>query len=162
MKYRPIIGVLGYILSPDQKQVLMVHRTARDDDDQFGKFNGLGGKLESDEDVVTGIKRELHEEAGIVVEDLELRGTVNWNGFGPKLEDWLGFVFIITKFSGEVNNQSPEGPLDWVDIDKLDELPMLEGDRHFLPMIFDGKPETFHGYMNLEHEKCLEWSFERI
>ncbi len=161
MKYRPIIGVLGFILSPDQKQVLLVHRTARKDDDQYGKYNGLGGKLESDEDLATGICREIHEEAGIVVEELELRGTVNWNGFGPKLEDWLGFIYLITKFSGSVNAQSPEGPLEWVDIDKVKDLPTLAGDEHFLGMVFDGNPKLFNAYMKLKDQELLEWRCER-
>ncbi|MCI5051542.1 MAG: 8-oxo-dGTP diphosphatase [Simkaniaceae bacterium] len=162
MKYRPILGVLGYVLSPDRKKVLMVHRTAREDDDHLGKFNGLGGKLEKNEDIVEGIKREIHEEAGILCTELKLRGTINWNGFGPKLEDWFGFIFLITDFEGEVNDESPEGPLEWVPISQLDKLPMWEGDRHFLPLIFDDDPHPFHGYMLYENEDCLKWEFNRI
>ncbi len=54
---------------------------------------GLGGKMEPDEDVMTCIKREIFEEAGIECEKILFRGTVNWTNFGPKGEDWLGFVF---------------------------------------------------------------------
>ena len=49
MPYTPIVATLGYVLSPDGKHVLMVHRNKRDDDDHLGKYNGLGGKLEDDE-----------------------------------------------------------------------------------------------------------------
>src|SRR6478735_7236365 len=58
-----IVGTLAYVL--ERERVLMVHRNARADDEQLGKYNGLGGKLERDEDVVTGIRRELAEEAEI-------------------------------------------------------------------------------------------------
>ena len=45
MPYTPIVATLGYIMSPDRTQVLMVHRNARPDDIHFGKYNGLGGKI---------------------------------------------------------------------------------------------------------------------
>ena len=89
MKYTPILGTLGFILSPDRQQVLMVHRIHRDDDNQLGKYNGLGGKMEPGEDVVNCIKREIMEEAGIKCTKMALRGTINWTGFGPNGEDWL-------------------------------------------------------------------------
>src|SRR6188768_3039539 len=65
MPYTPILATLGYVLSPDRTKVLLVHRNARADDAHLGKYNGLGGKLERDEDVVAGMRREIREEAGI-------------------------------------------------------------------------------------------------
>ena len=53
------LATLGYVLSPDGKQVLLIHRNRRPDDAHFGKYNGLGGKLEADEDVVGGMRREI-------------------------------------------------------------------------------------------------------
>ncbi len=61
MPYTPIIGTLGYVLSPDRQRVLMVHRIGREDDYHMGKFNGLGGKLESNEDILSGMKREIRD-----------------------------------------------------------------------------------------------------
>jgi hypothetical protein len=60
MAFTPIIGTLGYVLSPDRAAVLLVHRS-RAGDVHAGKWNGLGGKLEAGEDVVACIKRELRE-----------------------------------------------------------------------------------------------------
>src|SRR5690606_39087406 len=45
MPYTPILATLGYVLSPDRRRVLMVHRNARPGDQHLGKYNGLGGKL---------------------------------------------------------------------------------------------------------------------
>ena len=140
MKYTPIVGTLGYILSPDGRRTLLVHRRYREEDDQLGKFNGLGGKLHPDEDVVSGMERELAEEAGIRVVRMRLRGTVNWTGFGPKGEDWLGFIFLIEEFAGEPLAENEEGPLEWHDLDRLDALPMWKGDRHFLPSLLYTSP----------------------
>ena len=36
MPYTPIVATLGYVLSPDGREVLMVHRNARPDDHQLG------------------------------------------------------------------------------------------------------------------------------
>jgi 8-oxo-dGTP diphosphatase len=82
MPYTPIVATLGYIMSPDGTQVLMVHRNARPNDLHFGKYNGLGGKLDSHEDAAAGMAREIMEEAGITVDRMTLRGTLNWPGFG--------------------------------------------------------------------------------
>ena len=67
MPYCPILATLAYVLSPDKKQVLLIHRNAREHDEHLGKYNGLGGKVEDDEDVVASIRREVMEEAGIKI-----------------------------------------------------------------------------------------------
>lgn len=161
MPYTPITGTLGYILSPDRSQVLLVHRNARDDDEHLGKYNGLGGKLEADEDVLAGMRREIHEEAGIDCTALELRGTISWPGFGKNGEDWLGFVFLITAFEGTPFDRNDEGPLEWVPLEKLYDLPMWEGDRHFLPLVFDGDPRPFHGIMPYREGRMVSWRYSR-
>lgn len=160
--YKPILGVLGFILSGDKKSTLLVHRTARINDAHFGKYNGLGGKMMADEDIVTCLKREIKEEAGIECMDVVLRGTINWTGFGPDGEDWLGFIFIITSFKGEPLKENEEGPLAWHPIAQLKNLPMWEGDRLFLPLVFDGDPRTFHGHMPYKGGKPQGWTYSRI
>jgi len=162
VRYTPILGTLGYVLSPDGESVLLVHRSFREDDDQLGKFNGVGGKMHPDEDVVACMRREILEETGLTVRSMRLRGTINWTGFGPKGEDWLGFIFVVDAFEGESFAENEEGPLEWHRLDEMGELPMWEGDRHFLPMVFDDDPRVFHGYMPYEGETPLSWSFERI
>ena len=162
MPYAPILGTLAYVLSPDRRRTLLIHRNARDDDQHLGKYNGLGGKLHSDEDVMTGLRREIREEAGIECEEVLLRGTINWTGFGPNGEDWLGFIFRVDRFRGEPKGSNPEGDLVWHPVDRLLELPMWEGDRHFLPLVFDADPRPFHGYMPYAGERALSWSYVRI
>ncbi len=162
MPYTPIVGTLGYVLSPDRTQTLLIHRNARADDQHLGKYNGLGGKMDPDEDVVTCMRREIREEAGIECEEMALRGTINWTGFGPNGEDWLGFVFRIDRFSGTPLASNPEGSLVWHPVDRLLELPLWEGDRHFLPLVFDDDPRAFHGYMPYENDRPKGWSYVRL
>jgi 8-oxo-dGTP diphosphatase len=163
MAYTPIIGTLGYVRSADSTSVLLVHRNARPDDESFGKWNGLGGKLEADEDVVAGMRRELVEEAGIDAFDLRLRGTVSWPGFGTNGEDWLGFIFVIDGFHGTPPSKNEEGELHWLPLSRLFDgsLDLWEGDRFFLPLVFDDDPRAFHGVMPYAHGRPTSWSYSR-
>ncbi len=127
--YMPIIGTLGYVLSPDRTRTLLVHRVGRPHDHHFGKYNGLGGKMLPGEDVMSCLAMEFREEAGITCEEVTLRGTINWSGFGPRGENWLGFIFLITRYSGIPWSANGEGDLGWYPVDRLEDLPMWAGDR---------------------------------
>ncbi|MBX7246723.1 MAG: 8-oxo-dGTP diphosphatase [Candidatus Sumerlaeaceae bacterium] len=162
MPYTPILATLGYILSPDGERVLLIHRNVREGDEHFGKYNGLGGKLEPGEDVVAGMKREIHEEAGIEVTRLALRGTINWPGFGKGGEDWFGFVFRIDAFDGEPLASNPEGTLEWVERERILDLPLWEGDRYFLPLVFDDEAGQFHGVMPYRDGRPVGWTVSRL
>jgi len=160
--YQPIIGTLGYVLSPSLKEVLLVRRCARPDDHHLGKYNGLGGKLKPGEDVLSCLTREISEEAGILCREIQLRGTVNWPGFGPEGENWLGFIFLVTRFEGTPRVENEEGELGWHPVNALDILPMWEGDRFFLPLVFDGDPRIFHGCMPYEEGRPTDWFYTRM
>jgi len=163
--YTPIVATLGYVLSPDGSQVLMIHRNARADDVHLGKYNGLGGKMEAGEDMLSCMHREIREEAGIECLNTRLRGTINWPGFGKPGqpgEDWLGFIFIIDRYSGKPFSANNEGTLEWVPRNELLHLPMWEGDRHFLPLVFDDDPRPFHGLMPYSNGQMQSWSYIRL
>ncbi|HKX88117.1 MAG TPA: 8-oxo-dGTP diphosphatase [Sphingopyxis sp.] len=162
MPYTPILATLGDVLSPDRRRVLLVHRNARPGDQHLGKYNGLGGKMERDEDVAACMRRELREEAGIEASSMQLRGTISWPGFGKQGEDWLGFIFVITEFDGTPPATNAEGALEWIEIERIGELPLWDGDRHFLPLVFDADSRPFHGVMPYREGKMQSWSFERL
>ena len=162
MTYTPILATLGYIMSPDGRQTLLIHRNKRQDDQHLGKYNGLGGKIERDEDVVAGMRREILEEAGIECTAMRLRGTISWPGFGRQGEDWLGFVFVIDAFEGTPLESNPEGSLEWIEVDRILELPLWEGDRQFLPLVFDADPRGFHGVMPYRDGVMQSWTCSRI
>jgi len=159
--YTPIVATLGYILSPDRKKTLLVHRNKRQTDQHLGKYNGLGGKMVPQEDIHQCMVREIHEEAGIICEKVVLRGTINWTGFGPNGEDWFGFIYRIESFTGTPVSSNEEGDLIWVDVADILTLPMWEGDKYFLPMVFDEDPRVFHGYMPYENDRPISWKYVR-
>jgi 8-oxo-dGTP diphosphatase len=162
MPYTPILATLGYVFSPDRQRVLMIHRNTRADDAHFGKYNGLGGKLDANEDVIAGLKREIREEAGIECEAIGLAGTISWPGFGKKGEDWFGFIFRVEGFTGTPLPANDEGTLEWVEIDRVLTLPLWEGDRYFLPLIFDPAAPQFHGVMPYRNGKPVSWSYSVV
>lgn len=187
--YTPILGTLGYVWDRTSDTVLMVHRIARTHDEQFGKYNGLGGKVERGEDVAAGMRRELREEADIEVTSMRLAGTVNWPGFGRNGEDWFGFVFVVDGWTGTPPTENAEGTLSWIPRTRVlaacsddpatrdaADLPMWEGDRWFLPLVLrdpDAEPGgdpgaagaaaigAFHGVMPYSQGRPTGWTVER-
>ena len=174
MAFTPIVGTLAYLWDRDRDRVLMIRRNARSDDDHYGKVNGLGGKLEPDESVSDGVRRELMEEAQVELSRFSLRGTITWTNFGPKREQWLAFIFLIDQWRGDPPDHNDEGSLEWVPRSRLvaacsgsdpaaeAELPMWAGDRHFVPLVFDDDPRAFHGTMPYDGDVPRSWTFERI
>jgi 8-oxo-dGTP diphosphatase len=160
--FKPVLATLGYILSSDGSEILMIHRNKRPDDLHFGKYNGLGGRLEANEDIVSGMRREILEESGLVAESIALRGTISWPGFGKRGEDWFGFIFRIESWHGEASTGNHEGTLEWVPLASLSTLSLWPSDRLFLPMVFDDDPRPFHGYMPYHNGEMVSWSYERL
>lgn len=159
--YQPIVSTLGYVLSPDRLKVLLVHRNRRPDDHHFGKYNGLGGKMIEGEEIAQAMRREIYEEAGITCQKMRLKGTINWPGFGKKGEHWLGFVFVIDSYEGTPRKSNEEGELTWVPITEIEKLPMWDGDKYFLPLIFDENPELFHALIPYEGGKPTSFTYSR-
>ena len=172
MRFTPVVGTLAYLWDEASDQVLIIRRNARPDDDHFGKVNGLGGKVEVDEDIVSSARREIREESGLDATAIELRGTVTFSDFGPNREQWLVFVFLVTEWSGDAETANNEGTLEWVERAELLDaceggpaairLPMWPGDKHFLPLVFDGDPQCFHGTMPYDADQPISWSYVRI
>lgn len=141
-------------------QVLMMHRDGRKkevlqnsagsyqgDDFHLGNYNGLGGKLDPGESPTEAASREFFEESGIKVKssDFKMVGVLQFPNFKPhKNEDWIVFVFstqLESAIIAPITNQ--EGRLEWVQSEKLLDLPLWAGDRHFLPLVL--KHQKFMG-----------------
>lgn len=157
----PILQTAVYVLSPDRTLVLLMHRNKWAEDIHFGKYLSLGGHVDDGEDVLTCARREVHEESGLTVADLDLRGTVLWTGFGPKRLDYLCFIFRADTFAGIPHDGNDEGTLEWVPVDNLTSRAMWPSDHHWLPMVFDESPKPFYGVMPYDGHEMTSWSFQR-
>jgi 8-oxo-dGTP diphosphatase len=87
-----------------------------------------------------------------------LRGTVSWPGFGKGGEDWFGFIFRVDRWRGTPRAENAEGTLEWVEVGRILELPLWEGDRYFLPLVFAGAGQ-FHGVMPYRDGRPVGWSY---
>ena len=87
-------------------------------------------------------------------------GWAGLSNFRQTTRQDIGFVFLITGFTGEVPERNDEGTLAWHDVATMMELPMWDGDRHFLPLVFDGGPQ-FHGVIPYDGGHSVGWQVSR-
>ena len=113
-------------------QYLMLHRTAKPNDDNHDKWLGIGGHIEPGETPMQCVLRECREETGLTLLDCRPRGIVHFRSDAYPDEDM--YLFTATRFEGE---QIPcdEGELAWIDKDRLYSLTLWEGDRVFLRLL---------------------------
>ena len=62
---KTIVATLCYVRSGER--TLMMHRNKKDGDVHRGKWNGLGGKLDSGESPDECVVREIREESGLTL-----------------------------------------------------------------------------------------------
>ena len=118
---------------------LMLHRVKKKEDENAGKWIGLGGHLLAHESPEECIRREVMEEAGLTLTDLRLRGILTF--ILPDWGDELTFLYTAGA-EGEVSPNCDEGELRWVPVEKVEDLPLWEGDRLFLPLLRT-RPDCF-------------------
>ena len=117
-------------------RTLMLHRVKKKNDMNHDKWIGVGGKFEYGESPEECMLREVREETGLTVTDWAYRGIVTFVS-----QDWCEYMHLFTasEFTGEVR-ACDEGTLEWVETDKLTQLPMWEGDKVFLRLLKEKEP----------------------
>ncbi|MGH2593027.1 MAG: NUDIX hydrolase [Anaerolineae bacterium] len=102
-------------------------------------YNGIGGHVERDEDILASVVREVQEETGLTVKDMSLRGVINVDA-----GDAVGiivFVFSAEYVTGEPIS-SAEGRLEWVRRDQLASRSLVEDLPAMIPRILDAAPNA--------------------
>ena len=115
---------------------LMMHRTKKEQDENAGKWIGIGGHMKEDETPEECVRREIREETGLTVEDLKLRGILTF--ILPAWGNELTFLYTAST-KEEVSRECSEGILKWIPVDEVMGLPLWEGDRKFLPLLKEEK-----------------------
>ena len=93
------------------------------------KWEFPGGKVEKGESPKDAIKRELNEELGILVQEVE---KVEAYSFGyPNEESFYLHFFKINKYNNTIQNLQFEG-MAWVRPEEILNYDMLEGDLPFV------------------------------
>ena len=118
-------------------QYLMLHRTARKDDENYDKWIGIGGKFETGESPEECLLRECREETGLTLTDYRFRGIVTF--VSDRWETEYMHLFTATSWEGE-ETACDEGELRWIEKARLRELTLWEGDRIFLRLLEEDAP----------------------
>lgn len=116
---------------------LMLHRVKKKDDYNGGKWIGIGGKFLEGESPDECLLREVQEETGLTLTDYRLRGIVTFAA--AKWETEYMYLYTATGFTGTLQ-ECDEGVLQWVEIEKVPELPLWEGDKVFLRLLRENAP----------------------
>ena len=102
-----------------------------------GRFNGFGGNVEPHESVEDAARREVHEEAGVVVDKLQKHAILEFE-FKGNPEILEVHVFKASLFQGEPV-ESEEMKPQWFYVDEIPFDSMWPDDRHWIPLFLAGK-----------------------
>jgi len=130
----------------------------------MGIWNGVGGKIEKDEEPKESVLREIMEETGIPLKDVEYRGVVTWLVDGTRTGGMHAFLAEIPEtFEYPTPISTDEGILDWKNISWIlhpDNLG-LANVKYFLPQMLDDSNIFNHKFI-YENGNVVEYSAEPI
>jgi 8-oxo-dGTP diphosphatase len=114
-----------------------------------GRYNGVGGHIERDEDALTGAIREMQEETGLDVKNVRFCGHIHVDS-----GDQNGIMVFV--FSAEAESRdfkdSEEGTLAWIPREALEELPLVEDLSILIPLIFDSAPDALPFFAHTSYD----------
>ena len=116
-------------LIQDGNRLLLQNRL----DEDWKGYTFPGGHVEPGESFVDAVVREMKEETGLDILNPRIVGIKQ---FPIKDGRYIVLLFKATEFTGEVVS-SDEGEMEWVDIDRLSELDVVEDFHDLLKVLND-------------------------
>ncbi len=117
------------------------------------RYNGVGGHIERDEDVLTSLRREVREETGLTVHSERLCAVYNIDT-GDSTGITLFVFTAVSEHKDVVANV--EGTLHWVPREDVVTLDLVEDLPTLLPRLFamqDGDAPLFVHVSYDEHDR---------
>jgi 8-oxo-dGTP diphosphatase/2-hydroxy-dATP diphosphatase len=102
-----------------------------------GRWNGFGGKVQVGETIEDAARRELFEEAGVEVENIEKHGVIDFE-FEGNPEILEVHIFKANDFSGEPVESEEMRP-QWFFVDEIPFKDMWPDDIYWVPLFLKGK-----------------------
>jgi len=103
-----------------------------------GRWNGVGGKPNSGENIESAAKREAREEIGVTPKSLDWVATLNFYFPHNSDRNQQVVVFFTEDWDGEPTETEEMSP-KWFKRDQLPFDSMWPDDIHWLPLVFGGK-----------------------
>ena len=125
-----------------------------------GNYNGYGGKPKDDESLEDAAIRELYEETAVVArtEHLKKRATLTFTfQYNPEWNQVV-HVYELRSWRGEPA-ESDEMKPEWFSINAVPYERMWSADRHWMPLVLEGKYVTASFVYGKENE-VLEMKVE--
>lgn len=116
---------------------LMMHRVKKEHDINKDKWVGIGGHFEADESPEECLLREAREETGLTLTEYKQRGIITF--MSDRWQTEYMFLYTATAYEGEIG-ECNEGTLEWIDKEKVYELPLWEGDKIFFRLLEEQRP----------------------
>ncbi len=123
-----------------------------------GKWNGVGGKLEINEDPESAMKREAYEEIGIEILSFRTAGTITFYDSGNvdyKKKALKVYLYLIDKWEG-TPKESEEMTPKWFDINSIPFENMWDDDKYWLKLVLSGKNVTSEFLIDEVNNKIIE------
>lgn len=126
----------------------------------FGKWNGVGGKVEEKETSEEAMIRETQEEISVTPIEYEKIGIIRFVEYiKEELTTNDMHLYIATKWQG-VPKESEEMQPKWFSINNLPWEEMFSDDKYWLPLVLEGKKlDAFFEYdknWNLQKQEVKE------
>lgn len=121
----------------DKNEYLMLHRVKKQYDVNRDKWIGVGGKFKRDESPEECLLREVWEETGLTLTSYRFRGVVTFVSEGWETE--YMYLYTADRYIGTLKD-CDEGNLEWVAKDRIQDLPIWEGDKFFFRLIEEDQP----------------------
>lgn len=132
---------------------LMLHRVKKGNDINHNKWIGVGGHAYDGESPEECLLREVREETGLTLISYRFRSLITF--IYNQCESEIMCLFTADAFEGELC-ECNEGVLEWVDKEKVPELPTWEGDAVFLDLLLSNEERFFTLKLVYEGDKLLE------
>lgn len=103
-----------------------------------GRWNGSGGKVHDGETIEEAAKREVKEEIGVSINNLNKVATLNFYFSEEPEWDQQVIVYLAKDWKGEPV-ESEEMKPKWFKIDKIPYDQMWSDDSYWIPQVLSGK-----------------------
>jgi 8-oxo-dGTP diphosphatase len=121
------------LLDRENQKVLLLKKPRR------GWWVAPGGKMEALETVTESVSREYKEETGLTIINPQVRGifTIVVENNGEVIDEWMMYTFFTDQYKGQLVDESPEGDLEWIDVEQIRTLPKAKGDQVYFDHILN-------------------------